>query len=101
MDSTAVSIFKFTRDQRNILKTKYKEDGNTTSYSSYKLLAGHVLCSACKAHGLTDDQDTKLYITTDGRARLQPTLPPGYFSNVIYTTTPIAVAVDLQSKPRQ
>ncbi|KAK6911089.1 hypothetical protein RJ641_000019 [Dillenia turbinata] len=98
-DSTAVSIFKFTRDQLNILKAKCKEDGNTTSYSSYELLAGHVWRSACKARGLTDDQDTKLYIATDGRARIQPALPPGYFGNVIFTTTPIAVAGDLQSKP--
>ncbi|KAI7734260.1 hypothetical protein M8C21_011573, partial [Ambrosia artemisiifolia] len=54
---------------------------------------------AGKARGLPDDQDTKLYIATDGRPRLRPSLPPGYFGNVIFTTTPIAVAGDLQSKP--
>ncbi|KAK2986513.1 hypothetical protein RJ640_021388 [Escallonia rubra] len=96
---TAVSIFKLTRDQLNALKAKSKEDGNTVGYSSYEMLAGHVWRSVCKARGLPNDQDTKLYIATDGRSRLRPSLPPGYFGNVIFTTTPIAVAGDLQSKP--
>lgn len=96
---TAVSIFKLTREQLNALKAKSKEDGNTVSYSSYEMLSGHVWRCVCKARGLPDDQDTKLYIATDGRGRLQPSLPPGYFGNVIFTTTPIAVAGDLISKP--
>ncbi|CAI9283671.1 unnamed protein product [Lactuca saligna] len=98
-DETVVSIFKLTRDQLNVLKSKSKEDGNTINYSSYEMLSGHVWRSVCKARGLPDNQDTKLYIATDGRARLQPALPPGYFGNVIFTTTPIAVAGELQSKP--
>ncbi|KAJ8536165.1 hypothetical protein K7X08_034566 [Anisodus acutangulus] len=96
---TSVSIFKLTRDQINALKAKSKEDGNTVNYSSYEMLAGHVWRSTCMARGLTQDQETKLYIATDGRARLRPSLPPGYFGNVIFTATPIAVAADLQSKP--
>ncbi|KAH7547504.1 hypothetical protein FEM48_Zijuj01G0317000 [Ziziphus jujuba var. spinosa] len=98
-DTTTVSIFKLTRDQLNKLKAKSKEDGNTISYSSYEMLAGHVWRSVCKARALPVDQDTKLYIATDGRSRLQPPLPPGYFGNVIFTTTPLAVAGDLMSKP--
>ncbi|KAH0687387.1 hypothetical protein KY285_017949 [Solanum tuberosum] len=96
---TSVSIFKLTRDQINTLKAKSKEDGNTVNYSSYEMLAGHVWRSTCMARGLTQDQETKLYIATDGRARLRPSLPPGYFGNVIFTATPVAVAGDLQSKP--
>lgn len=96
---TAVSIFKLTRDQLNILKAKSKEQGNTIAYSSYEMLAGHVWRSVCKARGLPEDQESKLFIATDGRARLRPPLPPGYFGNVIFTATPIAVAGDLQSKP--
>ncbi|XP_065869325.1 shikimate O-hydroxycinnamoyltransferase [Euphorbia lathyris] len=98
-DSTTVSIFKLSREQLNVLKSKAKEDGNTTSYSSYEMLAGHVWRSTCRARGLGDDQETKLYIATDGRSRLQPPLPPGYFGNVIFTATPIAVGGDLISKP--
>lgn len=98
-DETAVSIFKLTRDQLNTLKAKSKESGNTVTYSSYEMLSGHVWRSVCKARGLPEDQETKLYIATDGRSRLQPVLPQGYFGNVIFTATPIAVAGDLESKP--
>ncbi|XP_028776900.1 shikimate O-hydroxycinnamoyltransferase-like [Neltuma alba] len=98
-NAAAVSIFKMTRDQVAALKAKSKEDGNTVNYSSYEMLAGHVWRSTCKARGLPDDQETKLYIATDGRSRLQPPLPPGYFGNVIFTATPMAIAGDLMSKP--
>ncbi|XP_019456490.1 PREDICTED: shikimate O-hydroxycinnamoyltransferase [Lupinus angustifolius] len=98
-ENAAVSIFKLTRDQLNILKGKSKEDGNTINYSTYEMLAGHVWKSVCKARSLSEEQETKLYIATDGRTRLQPPLPPGYFGNVIFTTTPIAIAGDLISKP--
>ncbi|CAL5375510.1 unnamed protein product [Camellia sinensis] len=95
----SVSIFKLTRDQLNALKAKSKEDGNMVNYSSYEMLSGHVWRCVCKARGLPDDQETKLYIATDGRSRLQPALPQGYFGNVIFTATPMAVAGDLQSRP--
>nr|GEV08382.1 shikimate O-hydroxycinnamoyltransferase-like [Tanacetum cinerariifolium] len=53
----------------------------------------------CKARGLPDDQETKLYIATDERTRFQPNLPAGYFGNVVFTTIPIAVAGEIQSNP--
>uniref|UniRef100_A0A2N9HYJ1 Shikimate O-hydroxycinnamoyltransferase n=1 Tax=Fagus sylvatica TaxID=28930 RepID=A0A2N9HYJ1_FAGSY len=98
-ENTTVSILKMTRDQLNKLKAKSKEDGNTINYSSYEMMSGHVWRCACKARDLPDDQETKLYIATDGRSRLRPQLPPGYFGNVIFTATPTALAGDLQSKP--
>ncbi|CAI9113849.1 OLC1v1014533C1 [Oldenlandia corymbosa var. corymbosa] len=96
---TTVSIFKLSKEQIAALKAKSKDDGNTVSYSSYEMLAGHVWSCACKARGLVADQGTKLYIATDGRSRLRPQLPPGYFGNVIFTATPMAVAGDLETKP--
>ncbi|KAL5574437.1 hypothetical protein UlMin_016136 [Ulmus minor] len=98
-EGAAVAMFKITREQLNALKAKSQEGGNTVKYSSYEMLSGHVWRSTCKARELPDDQETKLYIATDGRARLQPPLPPGYFGNVIFTTTPMALAGDLISKP--
>ncbi|KAL8139346.1 hypothetical protein V2J09_005367 [Rumex salicifolius] len=98
-EPTTVGIFKITRDQIDALKAKSKENGNETSYSSYEMLSGHVWRCMCKARGLADTQGTKLYIATDGRSRLQPALPPGYFGNGIFTTTPVAEAGDLVSKP--
>lgn len=99
VSTTSVSIFRLTQDQIYALKAKSKEAGNVKSYSSYEMLAGHVWRSVCKARGLVVDQETKLYIATDGRSRLQPALPPGYFGNVIFTATPIAIAGELESNP--
>ncbi|XP_010479240.1 PREDICTED: shikimate O-hydroxycinnamoyltransferase-like [Camelina sativa] len=99
LDDTTVSIFKISRDMLVALKTKSKQDGNTVSYSSYEVLAGHVWRSVCKARGLPDDQETKLYVAIDGRSRLRPQLPPGYFGNVIFSATPLTFAGDLLSKP--
>ncbi|PWA66964.1 hydroxycinnamoyl-CoA shikimate/quinate hydroxycinnamoyl transferase [Artemisia annua] len=96
-ETVTCSIFKFARDQLNVLKEKSKEDGNAINFSSYEILAGHIWRSVCKARGLPDNQDTELYIPTDGRSRLQPPLPPGYFGNVIFMTTPIAKSGELQS----
>ncbi|AET03780.1 shikimate/quinate hydroxycinnamoyltransferase [Medicago truncatula] len=93
------SIYKLSREQLNKLKDKSKEVGNTINYTTYEMLAGHVWRSVCIARSLPNDQETKLYIPTDGRSRLQPPLPLGYFGNVIFSTTPIALASDLISKP--
>lgn len=88
--ATAVSIFKITKQQLGLLKSKLK-----SSYSSYALLAGHVWKCACIARGLPADQRTKLYCATDGRTRLRPALPEGYLGNVIFTATPIADAGEI------
>lgn len=98
-DEIVTSIFKLTHDQLNLLKLKAKEDGNTIKLSTYEMLAGHIWKSVCKVRGLQNDQETELYIPTDGRARFQPTLPPGYFGNVVFMTTPIADAGKLQLAP--
>nr|QAB08768.1 hydroxycinnamoyl-CoA shikimate/quinate hydroxycinnamoyltransferase [Morus alba] len=97
--TTSVANFKITKEQLIALKSKSKEDGSSVSYSSYEMLSGHVWQCACKARALPDDQETKLFVAVDGRARLQPPLPQSYFGNVIFTTTPIALAGDLVSKP--
>ncbi|CAA7408104.1 unnamed protein product [Spirodela intermedia] len=95
----SVAMFKFTPEDVNALKAKAREEGDGKMYSSYALLAGHVWRSVCKARGLEDDQQTKLYIATDGRARLRPSLPAGYFGNVIFTATPMAAAGEILQGP--
>lgn len=98
-DGHAVGLYKMTKEQIGKLKAKSRENGNTVAYSSYEMLSGHVWRCACIARDLPDDQDTKLYIATDGRARLEPRLPAGYFGNVIFTATPTAAAGDVRSRP--
>ncbi|KAL9996705.1 putative quinate O-hydroxycinnamoyltransferase [Helianthus debilis subsp. tardiflorus] len=97
---TVCSVFRLTCDQLDMLKTKSKEaDGNTISYSSFEILSGHVWKCVCKARGLPNSLDTRLNIAVDGRARFQPPLPPGYFGNVVFTTTAIATAGEIQLQP--
>ncbi|CAN1287027.1 Shikimate O-hydroxycinnamoyltransferase [Linum perenne] len=65
-----------------------------TMKTSYEVLATHIWRCVSEARGLSDNQETKLYIATDGRSRLRPRLPPEYFGNVIFTTTPVALIHD-------
>ncbi|KAK9275562.1 hypothetical protein L1049_022829 [Liquidambar formosana] len=97
--SPSTAIYKLTLDQLNRLKTNLAQDGNRSKYSTFQILAGHVWRCACKARGLPDDQETKMNIATNGRPRLNPTLPPGYFGNMVFPATPIALSGNLLSKP--
>ncbi|CAN0862772.1 Shikimate O-hydroxycinnamoyltransferase [Linum grandiflorum] len=95
-------IFKLTKDKINALKANSKTAGNsndTVRCSSYEILAAHIWSCVSKARCLSEDQETKLYIATDGRSRLRPCLPPGYFGNVIFTTTPVASVGELLNQP--
>ncbi|KAF5806904.1 putative quinate O-hydroxycinnamoyltransferase [Helianthus annuus] len=96
---TSFSMFKLTRNQLDLLKAKSKEDGNTIRYSSFEILSAHIWKCVCKARGLPDDVETRLHFSVDGRARLQPPLPPGYFGNVIFRGAVILTASDIHSKP--
>ncbi|KAJ3684436.1 hypothetical protein LUZ61_013600 [Rhynchospora tenuis] len=91
----SVCMFKLTQSQLLQLKTKLPE--NSPKFSTYALLAGHVWRCACLARNLSAEQETKLYIAADGRSRLNPPLPDGYFGNVIFTATPIAKAGEVAS----
>ena len=103
-EATTVSIFRFTREQINVLKamsttTKEEDDDDMNKYTSFEVFAGHVWRCACKARELANDQETTLFIPVNGRSRLQPPLPPGYFGNVIFRAAATALAGDLISKP--
>lgn len=94
---TKSSIFKLTRDQIQALKAQVKESGSTINYSSYVVLTGHLWRCVCKARRLSDDQETKMQIPVDGRSRLRPPLPPGYFGNVVFKATPHSPVISSRS----
>nr|QCO76959.1 hydroxycinnamoyltransferase 1-like protein [Dendrobium officinale] len=93
--STAVNIFHVSRTHLNLLKSKTATTNSNPRFSSYSLIAAHVWRCACAARALPPNQLSKLYIATDGRKRLQPLLPDGYFGNVIFTATPLATAGEM------
>eukprot|EP00246_Nothoceros_aenigmaticus_P014813 TRINITY_DN5863_c0_g1_i1.p1 TRINITY_DN5863_c0_g1~~TRINITY_DN5863_c0_g1_i1.p1 ORF type:complete len:447 (-),score=56.01 TRINITY_DN5863_c0_g1_i1:356-1696(-) len=96
---TVVEIFPFTKEHLAKLKDKASDKATGTTYSSYVALSAHIWRSVTQARGLSGDQETKLFVATDGRSRLRPTLPRGYFGNVIFTSTPIALGEDISSEP--
>ncbi|KAM5583505.1 shikimate O-hydroxycinnamoyltransferase [Rosa sericea] len=105
--ATTVTNFRFTREQINVLKAMSTmtiaddDDMNTlpVKFTKFEVFAGHVWRCACKARELADDQETNLYFPVNGRNKLQPPLPPGYFGNVIFRAVATAFAGDLISKP--
>ncbi|MFQ6645392.1 hypothetical protein Gotur_018938, partial [Gossypium turneri] len=58
----------------------------------------HIYGGVSKARGLSADQDTKLRVPVDGRYKLDPPLPPGYFGNAIFSSALIAQAGDLETE---
>ncbi|KAL4386131.1 hypothetical protein GQ457_09G004770 [Hibiscus cannabinus] len=94
---SCVSTFKITVDQLNTLKAKANA-GNGSKYTSFNILAAHIWRCASKARGLSYDQQTKIYFRVDGRSRLNPPLPAGYFGNVIFETAQITRAGDLEAE---
>ncbi|KAL6634724.1 hypothetical protein ACP70R_027395 [Stipagrostis hirtigluma subsp. patula] len=89
---TAVDIFRLTRADLSRLRSQVPSGEGAPRLSTYAVLGAHVWRCASLARGLSPEQPTKLYCATDGRQRLQPPLPEGYFGNVIFTATPLADA---------
>ncbi|KAK8502113.1 hypothetical protein V6N12_012563 [Hibiscus sabdariffa] len=92
-----VSTFKLTVDQLNTLKAKANADRGV-KYSSFNILAAHIWRCLSKARDLSDDQATRLQFPVDGRFRLNPPLPQGYFGNVIFVVALVAQAGDLKTE---
>eukprot|EP00250_Pteridium_aquilinum_P010584 c19494_g1_i1 orf=188-1603(+) len=99
VNATTPGIFHLTRAQVVELRSKATNTVTQTTYSTYEAVSAHVWRCVSKARELSGEQETKLYIATDGRTRLQPPLPCGYFGNVIFTASPIAQVGELESKP--
>lgn len=102
--TTITSFFKITNDQISALKQQAtSSEMNSDEYyklSTYEVLAAHILRAACKARGLADDQEVKLYIPVDGRYRLKnPALPQGFCGNAIFIATYIAKSGDITRNP--
>ncbi|KAK0595170.1 hypothetical protein LWI29_004229 [Acer saccharum] len=90
-------MFNITLEQLKTLKRKSSVEDR--KFSTFELLAAHIWQCTCKARGLAEDLATRLYIPVDGRSRLDPPLPDGYFGNVLFSSTSVALSSDLKSEP--
>ncbi|KAF5749498.1 shikimate O-hydroxycinnamoyltransferase-like [Tripterygium wilfordii] len=89
----STATLKITALQLNTLKA------NLTNYSTYEILAAHIWRCVCKARDLPVDEITNLYMAVDGRHRLNPPLPRGYFGNAIFKARLPSLAGEVQSEP--
>lgn len=99
-ESICTAILNLSLEQIKILKEKSKENrGSTFEYTRLEVLAAHIWRCVCKARELSDDQASKLHFPTNGRSKLNPPLPSGYFGNVVFTTALIALSGNILSEP--
>ena len=96
--SSWFEILEITTRLLDTLKTKVNTEDGKTNYSRYLILTAHIWRCMSKARGLADDQATKLFISVDGRARLDPPVPQKYFGNNVFVATPIALCGELLSE---
>eukprot|EP00250_Pteridium_aquilinum_P010021 c19096_g1_i1 orf=260-2071(+) len=97
-DAVMPAILHLTKQQVQELRAKAADKKTGVTFSTYEAVSAHVWRCVTRARQLRGEQETKLYIATDGRARLRPALPKGYFGNVIFTATPTARAADLEEE---
>ncbi|XP_074282659.1 anthranilate N-benzoyltransferase protein 1-like [Silene latifolia] len=101
-NNTTQSLFKFSKQQILALKQSILSQAtkNNQTITTYAAVAGQIWRSTCKARALAYDEEVKLYIPVDGRSRLKnPTVPKGYFGNVLFFTVCVAKAGDIMHKP--
>ncbi|KAJ0965787.1 hypothetical protein J5N97_026925 [Dioscorea zingiberensis] len=90
------TIITISKDQLNTLKHGFNGERDL---STFKAVAVHLWRTACKARGLADEQDTRLFVIADARARLQPPLPAGYLGNAVVRVSANLQVGELVSKP--
>ncbi|CAN1809416.1 HCT [Linum perenne] len=97
---TSMTILKLTTDTLTSLKAKVSNpNNNNVRYSMFQILTAHIWRCVSQARGLADNQPTRLNMPVDGRARMQPPIPSGYFGNMIFNTTIVATVGELVSEP--
>ncbi|XP_051115190.1 shikimate O-hydroxycinnamoyltransferase-like [Andrographis paniculata] len=89
---------KLTKEQITALKAKCQAENDVVKLTTFEVVAGHIWRSITAARRLPSDQSTKLRIPVNGRRRMEPPLPEGYFGNVLFHATPIAPAGELVEK---
>ncbi|KAL8538479.1 hypothetical protein ACS0TY_000474 [Phlomoides rotata] len=99
-DELVYESFSFDVEKVDKLKKIAMEDGELIKKcSSFEVLSAFVWRARTKALNPRPDQQTKLLFAVDGRNKLEPPLPKGYFGNAIVLTFCLCKAGDLLEKP--
>ncbi|KAH7442110.1 hypothetical protein KP509_03G071300 [Ceratopteris richardii] len=76
-------IFSFTPSSIDDLRRKASSDVGP-NHSRYEVLAAHLWRCIIRARELDTEQEVRFGMPVDGRKRLDPPLPEGYFGNAIF-----------------
>lgn len=98
-DKMLYKSFCFSPENLEKLKNKALEDGVLGKCSTFESLSAFVWRARTQALDLRPAQETKLLFAVDGRSRLNPPLPKGYFGNGIVLTNSISKAGELLENP--
>lgn len=91
--------FSFDPEKIEKLKREAMADGSLGSCTSFEALSGFVWRARTQALRMQPHQQTKLLFAVDGRRRLEPPLPKGYFGNGIALTYSLCNAGELVDEP--
>ncbi|KAG5549739.1 hypothetical protein RHGRI_014889 [Rhododendron griersonianum] len=100
MDDVVMHRVHFSYEFLAKLKAKASAmNGTNKSYSTFESLVAHLWRAITKATSLGGFETTRVKISVDGRARLNPRVPTEYFGNLVLWASPSAKAEDLLREP--
>ncbi|CAL5393638.1 hypothetical protein CsSME_00018719 [Camellia sinensis var. sinensis] len=98
-DQLVYNSFQFNQEKIARLKKTAMEDGIIKNCTTFTVLTALVWRARTKALKMKPNQQSKLLFAVDGRSKLNPPLPKGYFGNGIVLTCCICNASELIEKP--
>ncbi|KAB2609087.1 omega-hydroxypalmitate O-feruloyl transferase-like [Pyrus ussuriensis x Pyrus communis] len=93
------SAFCFDPEKLEKLKKMAVEDGVLEKCTTFKALSAFVWRARTEALRMRPDQKTKLLFAVDGRSKLEPPVPEGFFGNAILLTHALCSAGELLENP--
>ncbi|KAM1185924.1 hypothetical protein ACFXTH_015135 [Malus domestica] len=93
------SAFCFDPKKLEKLKKMAMEDGVLEKCTTFKALSAFVWRARTEALRMRPDKKTKLLFAVDGRSKLEPPVPEGFFGNAILLTHALCTAGELMENP--